>query len=90
MRTLYHSSNADGGTNRNRYRNEEMDALILAGSSTAVSEEREAIYHQLQQKIADEVIMLFMVDPFLLYGSAANLQGVTYLAGGNISNFIGG
>jgi peptide/nickel transport system substrate-binding protein len=89
MRTLFHSSNADGGTNRNRYRDEEMDALILAGSSTAVTEEREAIYHQLQQKIADEVIMLFMVDPFLLYGSAANLQGVTYLAGGNISNLIG-
>ena len=89
MRTLYHSSNADGGTNRNRYRDEEMDALILAGSSTAVSEEREAIYHQLQQKIADEVIMLFMVDPFLLYGSATNLQGMTYLAGGNVSNFIG-
>jgi peptide/nickel transport system substrate-binding protein len=89
MRTLYHSSNADGGTNRNRYRDEEMDALILAGSSTAVTEEREAIYHQLQQKIADEVIMLFMVDPFLLYGSATNLQGMTYLAGGNVSNFIG-
>ena len=88
MRTLYHSSNADGGTNRNRYRNEEMDALILAGSSTADSAEREAIYHQLQQKIADEVIMLFMVDPFLLYGSVANLHGVTYLAGGNISNMI--
>ena len=68
-----------------------MDALILAGSSTAVTEEREAIYHQLQQKIADEVIMLFMVDPFLLYGSdCERLQGVTYLAGGNISNLIGG
>ena len=87
-RTLFHSSNADGGTNRNRYRNEEMDALILAGSSTAISEEREAIYHQLQQKVADEVVMLYVVDPFLLYGSDARLQGVTYLAGGNISNFI--
>ena len=87
-RTLFHSSNADGGTNRNRYRNHEMDALIHAGSSAAVTEEREAIYHQLQQKVADEVIMVFMVDPFLLYGADARLQGMTYLAGGNISNFI--
>jgi ABC-type transport system substrate-binding protein len=88
-RTLFHSSNADGGTNRNRYVNEEMDALILAGSSTAIAEEREAIYHQLQQKVADEVVMIYMVDPFLLYGADARLQGMTYLAGGNISNLIG-
>ncbi len=88
MRTLYHSSNADGGTNRNRYRNYEMDALIHAGSSTADALERADIYQQIQQKVADEVIMIFLNDPFLLYGSDTRLQGVTYLAGGNITNFI--
>ena len=87
MRTLFHSSNADGGTNRNRYRNQEMDDLIEAASSTPDPMEREAIYAQIQQKITDEVVMFFLADPLYIYGSTKNLQGVTFLAGGNIVNF---
>ena len=35
IRTLLSSENADGGTNRNRYKNPKMDALINAASATA-------------------------------------------------------
>jgi ABC-type transport system substrate-binding protein len=87
MRTLYHSSNADGGTNRNRYRNEEMDTLIDDAAAAAEPAARAAIYEQIQQKIADEAIMVFINDPFLLYGSAAELEGVKFLSGGNLPNF---
>ena len=86
-RTLFHSSNADGGTNRNRYRNQEMDDLIEAASSTPDQMERAAIYSQIQQKITDEVVMFFIADPNYIYGSTKNLQGVTFLAGGNVVNF---
>lgn len=87
MRTLYHSSNADGGTNRNRYRNDEMDALIDAAAAAPDSATRAELYAQIQQKVADEVIMMFINDPFLLYGSTASLDGVRYLSGGNLANF---
>lgn len=87
MRTLFHSSNADGGTNRNRYRNDEMDKLIDQAAATADPAKRAELYAQIQQKVADEAIMVFMNDPFLLYGSSAALQNVVYLSGGNIPNF---
>lgn len=87
MRTLFHSSNADGGTNRNRYVNEEMDQLIDAAAASADPEVRAALYAQIQQKVADEVIMVFINDPFLLYGSTSDLEGVTFLSGGNLPNF---
>jgi peptide/nickel transport system substrate-binding protein len=87
VRTLFHSSNADGGTNRNRYRNEEMDSLIDQAAGTSDAAARAELYAQIQQKVADEAIMVFMNDPYLLYGSAATLEGVVYLSGGNIPNF---
>lgn len=87
VRTLYHSSNADGGTNRNRYRNEDMDALIDAAAAAADPAARAELYAQIQQKVADEAIMVFLNDPFLLYGSTSELEGVKYLSGGNLLNF---
>jgi len=87
VRTLFHSSNADGGTNRSRYRSEEMDALIDQAAATGDADARIELYAQIQQMAADEAIMAYFVDPFLLYGSTSSLTGVKYLGGGNLPNF---
>ncbi|MFC1961305.1 ABC transporter substrate-binding protein, partial [Chloroflexota bacterium] len=87
FRTLYHSSNADGGTNRNRYRSEEMDAMIDAAVGIGDQEARAAAYAEIQQKIVDEVIMVFLNDPAVLFAGVPEIEGVTILGGGFIPNF---
>jgi peptide/nickel transport system substrate-binding protein len=87
FRTLFHSSNADGGTNRNRYRNEEMDMLIDEAVGIGDQEARAEVYAQIQQKIADEVIMAFFNDPVVLFAATPQVEGVTILGGGFIPNF---
>ncbi|MEM6527893.1 MAG: ABC transporter substrate-binding protein, partial [Chloroflexota bacterium] len=87
FRTLFHSSNADGGTNRNRYRSDEMDMLIDSAVGIGDQEERAAVYAEIQQKIADEAIMVFFNDPVVLFASVPELEGVTILGGGFIPNF---
>lgn len=87
FRTLFWSPNADGGTNRNRYRSEQMDALIDAAAGAANAEERAALYADIQKLVGDEAIMVFMVDPFLLYGSQASVQNIKFLGGGNLPSF---
>jgi ABC-type transport system substrate-binding protein len=87
FRTLYHSSNADGGTNRSRYRSEAMDALIDQAVGIANQDERAAVYAQIQQTIVDEALTMFLNDPTVLFASTPQVQGVTILGGGFIPNF---
>ncbi len=49
-----------GATNFNSYSNPEVDALIAAGAQTVVPEERQAVYHELQGIIAEDVPMLYL------------------------------
>ena len=44
-------------------------------------------YADIQQKIADEVIMVFFNDPVVLFASTPDVSGVTILGGGFIPNF---
>ena len=87
MRVLFHSANADGGTNRNRYRNEEMDMMIDAAAGIGDLEERAAAYAEIQQKIADEVIMAFFWDDVVVFGATPSLQGVRTSGGGFVPVF---
>ncbi|RMF79477.1 MAG: ABC transporter substrate-binding protein [Chloroflexi bacterium] len=87
MRTLFHSSNADGGTNRNRYRDEEMDRLIDTAAGIADPVERAAAYAQIQQKVNDEALMVFFEDPVVIYASVPNLEGLVVFSGGFQPNF---
>jgi peptide/nickel transport system substrate-binding protein len=89
MRTLYHSSNADGGTNRNRYRNDTMDTLIAEAAGASDSEQRATLYEEIQQLVADDVVMVFYNDPFLLFGHSPALTGVIYMGGGFSPNLYG-
>ncbi len=67
FRVFFHSSNADGGTNRNRYMDPEMDALIDEAAGTTGTAEREALYVELQHKALDEAIMVFFSEPSEVY-----------------------
>lgn len=87
FRTLYHSSNAGGGTNRNNYVNDDMDAMIDAAVGIGDIAARAEAYAAIQQKIADEVIMVFFNDPVVLFASTPSVDGVTILGGGFIPNF---
>jgi peptide/nickel transport system substrate-binding protein len=87
LRVLFDSSRADGGTNRNRYRSEDMDTLLNAAAGTANPEERAAVYADIQRLAADDAIMVYLNDPYLLFASSASVQGVTFLGGGNLPNF---
>ena len=87
FRTLFHSSNAGGGTNRNNYIDEDMDAMIDAAVGIGDSEARAAAYADIQQKIADDVVMVFFNDPVVLFASTPDVSGVTILGGGFIPNF---
>ena len=87
FRTLFHSSNAGGGTNRNNYRNDDMDMMIDAAVGIGDPEARAAAYADIQQKIADEVVMAFFNDPVVLYASIPGVENVTILGGGFVPNF---
>ncbi len=87
FRTLYHSSNADGGTNRSRYRSEVMDGLIDQAVGIGDQAERAAVYVQIEQIITDEALTIFLNDPVVLFASTPQVQGVTILGGGFIPNF---
>ncbi len=89
VRTLLHSSNADGGTNRNRYKNPAMDKLIDQAAGDPNPDKRVALYAQIQKLVADDAVMVFYNDPYLLYAHVPNLDGIAMLGGGNYPNFYG-
>ena len=67
VRILLHSKNADGGTNRNRYKNAEMDRLIDQASGTTDPAKRKQLYSQIQMKALREAIMVAFSDPLNIF-----------------------
>jgi peptide/nickel transport system substrate-binding protein len=49
-----------GATNFNSYSNARVDELIELGVQTVIEEERRAIYHEMQDIVAEDVPMLFL------------------------------
>lgn len=72
-RGVYHT---EGGTNRGKFSNPEMDRMLDQASSITDDAEREALYMQLQQMFYDEYlgIMLFHRDMPLI--ATAHLRGL--------------
>src|SRR5262249_29216257 len=50
MRNFFYAANADGGTNRSRYKNADMDKLIDDAAGTTDAAKRIALYSQIQKK----------------------------------------
>jgi peptide/nickel transport system substrate-binding protein len=89
VRTLFYSTNAGGGTNRNNYVNPAMDQLIDSAAATTDPDQRIALYKQIQKLAADDAIMVYYNDPYLLFGGVNALTGIQYLGGGTLPNFYG-
>lgn len=87
VRILFYSGNADGGTNRNRYKNPEMDKLIDSAAAESDPAKRAALYEQIQAKALDEAIMIYLADPLTINGMSSKLKGVTMDWGGNYPFF---
>src|SRR5262249_11287984 len=66
---LFYSANADGGTNRNRYKNADMDSLIDRAAATTDTNGRKQLYAQIQKTVLDEAIMVFYADPLNLFAA---------------------
>ncbi len=62
VRQYYYSANAEGGTNRSRYKNPEMDKLIDQAAGATNPEQRKMLYAQIQKRVLDEGIMVFFAD----------------------------
>lgn len=87
VRVFFHSSNAGGGTNRNNYIDEDMDAMIDQAAAEPDPEKRCELYSAIQKKVKDEAIMEWWADPVILYATSDKLDGVTYYLGGNTPYF---
>jgi peptide/nickel transport system substrate-binding protein len=87
MRILFHSSNAGGGTNRNNYRNQEMDQLITQIGAIADPVRRKDVIVKAQQKALDDAVMVYLADPPSLYAHDRTVSGVWVDWGGNYPYF---
>jgi peptide/nickel transport system substrate-binding protein len=67
VRILLYSANANGGTNRSRYKNAEMDTLIDEAAGTTDPAKRKRLYSQIQMKTLQEAIMVFFADPLNVF-----------------------
>jgi ABC-type transport system substrate-binding protein len=76
LRILYHSSNAGGGSNRNNYRNAEMDALIDQIGAEGNPQKRRELLIKAQQKALDEQIMIFLTDPPSLFAHQRTVSDI--------------
>jgi peptide/nickel transport system substrate-binding protein len=62
VRQYFYSANANGGTNRSRYKNPDMDKLIDEAASYTDPAKRQATYTTIQKKALDEAIMIYIAD----------------------------
>jgi len=87
LRILVHSSNANGGTNRSRYKNAEMDRLIDDAAAQTDVEKRKALYSQIQNKLLDDAVMIFFADPLSIFAFQKTLRDVSVDWTGNYPFF---
>lgn len=73
MAPNFHSENES--FKRYAYSNPEIDALIDQASVTIDTEERRAIYQELNQALHDDAPWVFMWNPLDIYGTVDNIDG---------------
>ena len=78
MRMNFHSSTIGPNGNRSWCNNPEIDRLIDAGAVEMDQEKREAIYHELQDLMADETPWIPIMQQITVYGMNKNLRGVEW------------
>lgn len=78
MRTNFHSDSIGATGNRQWVNSPEIDALIDAGVKEMVWEEREKIYHELQDLLMEEVAWIPLFQQINTYGFNKGLEGVIW------------
>jgi peptide/nickel transport system substrate-binding protein len=73
LRNNFHSSNI-GSSNQNRYADAEMDRLLDDAAAAADPAVRRLLYSQIQRKIKDEAVMIYYLDPLVLFAHSERLQ----------------
>ncbi len=72
---MYHST---GWANWGDYKNPEVDSILEKGLRTAVFEEREEIYHKVQDMIMADAPSIPIMNEFYLIAHRANIQDYTF------------
>jgi len=83
----FHSRHANGGTNRNFYKNAQTDQLIQQILAEPNLQKRKDLIVKLQQKVIDEAVMAYLADLQSLYAYDKALTGVWMDWGGNYPYF---
>lgn len=71
---VYHSANI-GSSNRFRYKNEGIDALLEKGTATLDQDARKKVYAEAQELIVEECPLVFMISQELLGASSKKVRG---------------
>jgi peptide/nickel transport system substrate-binding protein len=72
----YHSSAAQGGNNVPMVANDQLDQLLVEGLEKSDPGERQAVYHQIQGLLAEEVPYIFLWYPQEIRAVNKNLHGI--------------
>lgn len=67
----------DKGANYNGYSNAEVDRLLTAARQTQDTAERQALYSQFQQELADDPAYTFIAYIDAIYAGTSNIKGIT-------------
>lgn len=67
---------ADGGFNSGYYENAEVDALIDQTETATDPDERNQLFHELQQVVVEDAPWLFVANGALTVGSLTNVSGM--------------
>ena len=84
---LFASRHANGGTNRNFYKNPQMDQMIAQLQAETDREAKKALVEKIQQKAMTDAIMAYLADPLSLLAYDRGLSGVWVDWGGNYPYF---
>lgn len=76
LRTLFHSENIGGGWNFTHWPDEQLDALLEAGEIEADLDDRIAIYHEVQEYLYENTVVVPLVYQQQVNAWRTNVHGV--------------
>ena len=74
-RALFPALTTGGSVNAFEYSNEDLDALLEEGRALADFDERQAVYHEAEQLIAEEAPLIFIATRTGHFGTSENVSG---------------
>jgi peptide/nickel transport system substrate-binding protein len=82
LRSMFHSSNIEGGFNWSKVEDAELDRLLDTGMRTMDREERAGIYAEAQERIMQLALIVPIRDYVNLNGASASVKGLRFDAQG--------